>query len=105
MAFRLISLHRSTSGDSMSTSVVDFLIELSQDPFRAEQFKTDPSSVIGSATIGREEIEALISADPSKIDGYLAVAKKKTKKKPGPKKPNPSAEPSNRKTLIDWPEN
>jgi len=88
----------------MSTSVVDFLIELSQDPFRAEAFKTDPSSVIGSATIGREEIEALTSADPSKIDGYLAVAKKKTKKK-GTKKPSPSAEPSNRKTLIDWPEN
>ena len=70
----------------MSTRIVDLLLDLSQDPFKAEQFRNDPESIIRQTNLDPSEGALLIDADTEAIGAYLAAAKKKkTAKK---KKPN-----------------
>jgi hypothetical protein len=88
--------------------VTDFLIELSENQERLNQFEADPIGTVTSAGFTKEEIDVLISRDPDVLRRYLAAdgdssippdfkkqeepppdfkRKKKPAKKPTPKKP------------------
>jgi hypothetical protein len=81
----------------MSSRVEDFLIALSQDPYRAAQFQENPGVEVGVFGLSAEEADVLISGDIGDLDGSLPVRlaimgsktikpKKKPKKKKKPAK-------------------
>jgi hypothetical protein len=102
----VLPVQRSLQEEVMSTRLTDVLITLSNDPFLAEEFKKNPSCVVGSTEISDDEKQLLIDGNPEKIDTYLAAAKKKkkTKAQPQNKVVKSPAQPQNRKTLTDLPE-
>lgn len=100
----VLSIQRSLQEEVMSTRLTDVLITLSNDPFLAEEFKTNPSCLVGSTEISDDEKQLLIDGNPERIDTYLAAAKKKKKAQPQNKKKGTVTKPQNRKTLTDLPE-
>jgi len=77
----------------MSSRFEDFLIALSQDPYRAAQFRNNPGAEVAVFGLSAEEADVLISGDISDLDGSvpvrLATMGSKTikpKKKPKKKK-------------------
>ena len=81
----------------MSSRVADLLIDLSKDPFKCEEFRTDPERFVGNGHFDETERAVLIAANEEAIVLHLA-AKKGTKKK-GTKKNNKVL-----RTITDFPE-
>ncbi len=69
----------------MSTRLIDVLIDLSQDPFKCEEFRNNPHRVLEGFDTAEEETALLIDGDTEAIGMYLA-AKKKKKTPPAKKK-------------------
>jgi hypothetical protein len=65
----------------MATPLVDFLIDLSKDPFKCEQFKSDPQRFMKEAELEDAEAAVLIAGDEDAIGSTLARKKKKATKK------------------------
>ena len=73
---------------SKQQQMTDFLIELSINPDKLEQFETDPVGMATAAGFTQEETEVLISRDPDVMRDFLGFAAKGTVPKgPMPKKP------------------
>lgn len=51
----------------MSAALTDFLLELAQDPEKAEAFKKDPDKVMAEAGLSEEDQKLLRSGDPQAI--------------------------------------
>ncbi|HSM57358.1 MAG TPA: IniB N-terminal domain-containing protein [Candidatus Sulfomarinibacteraceae bacterium] len=51
----------------MSTSLTDFLLDLAQDPQKAEAFKENPKEMMAEAGLSDEDQELLLSGDPQAI--------------------------------------
>ena len=76
----------------MSARIEDFLIELSQDPYRAARFKANPELELVGQDWNPDQVKVLISGDAEVWDKTLQMAAKKKKingggngKKPKPK--------------------
>jgi hypothetical protein len=86
----------------MLKQVTDFLIELSKDPLRADQFKTDRVRFIAEAGFTGREAEILMTSDPTAVRSYLSENDLEAaamgegggfKKPPKPPKPKPAKKP------------
>lgn len=55
----------------MSQNAVRFLIELSQDPARMEDYRQDPGLVLGAAGLTVEEREVIRSGDAARLQALL----------------------------------
>jgi hypothetical protein len=51
----------------MSAALTDFLLELAQDPEKADAFKENPRQVMADAGLSEEDQELLLSGDPQAI--------------------------------------
>jgi hypothetical protein len=55
--------------------LVRLLVELSEDPFRREEFLNDPEAVLGTTGLSPEERAILLTRDPQKILEHLGHPK------------------------------
>lgn len=59
----------------MSTSLTDFLLDLAQDPKKADAFREDPRKVMAEAGLSKEDQELLRRGDPQAIKEAIDTEK------------------------------
>lgn len=59
----------------MATSLTDFLLDLAQDPQKAQAFKEKPKEVMAEAGLSEEDQELLLSGDPQAIKEAIDTEK------------------------------
>lgn len=79
----------------MSEKANRFLIELSQDPVKMEDYWKDPDSLLAAADLTAEEKEILRSGNPARLEALFGPLRCNTEvERPNPKpKPRPKPRP------------